>query len=107
MLFIVMMSRVFLHIMSRENLMTEDTRPRRWPRLRVRTAWTIALLLVATIAAGGQVASKPDMVLRKVRLRGGDDVIVNPGGAVNVRDKSAGVAPPATTRTAGRPARPR
>ena len=67
-----------------------------------RSAWTVCLLLVTAIAVGAQVADKPDMVSRKARLRGVNDVNIKPGAEVNVRDKPSDVVPPATKAAAGR-----
>ena len=60
------------------------------------------MIAAATIAAGAQVSGKPDLVTRKVRLRGGEDVNVKPGAEVNVRDKPSNVVPPASKTPAGR-----
>jgi hypothetical protein len=67
-----------------------------------RSAWTVCLLLAAAIVAGAQVSDKPDMVSRKVRLRGGDDANFKPGAEINVRDKASDVVPPAAKKPAGR-----
>ena len=82
--------------------MTQETTSRR-PAQRTRvTVWTAILLIAATIAAAAQIAGKPDMVTRKVRLRGGDDPNFKPGAEINVRDKPSAIVPPATKNAAGR-----
>lgn len=59
------------------------------------TAFLVAAVALATGAA--QAAGAPDLVTRKVRFRGGEDLNVKPGGDVNVRKPAADGVPPAKT----------
>jgi hypothetical protein len=66
--------------------------------------WITPFILVAAVTTGiAQNSEAPDMVTRKVRLRGGEDTNVKLAPEVNVRNKPSDVAPPAGKSPAGKP----
>jgi hypothetical protein len=61
-------------------------------------------LTAATDSAPGaaQEAARPDMVSKRVRLRGAEDSNITAGGEVNVRGTPSNVVPPASKAPGGR-----
>src|SRR5688572_20850358 len=85
--------------------MTPDisSRRRRYSHMHALASAAALAVLAAVSISSAQVTDAPDMVTRKVRLRGSEDSNVKAAPEVNVRNKASDVVPPAGKSPAGKP----